>query len=319
MIPPRPRRRLPAIAAAALSFTLLVACSSATPTATPTTTPAPTPTTTPEPTPTPSPTPIPLDEEMLSQRLSVLVVGVDTSAARRTGGLDEPNTDALMVVSISPDQSQIALISLPRDTVDLPMPDGSIYRSKVNGIAHTLGFEALRGAMETLVDEPIDRYIAIDMDDFTWMVDAVGGIDVVVETAISDPLIHLQLAAGPAHLDGATALSFSRSRVDMDYGRAGRQQQVIVALVRKWLEPRVSSLVGTLRLLSSLETDISPAEIPTLMEIGRRSADAEVSGIVLQPPRFSLFVGIEPNTSRGWVMIPDVPAIRAYADSVLSD
>jgi len=304
-----------ALAIAALSLWLVVSCSSATPSSTPTAVPVPTATATPEAT----ATPIPLDDELLGRRFTVLVVGLDSSAARRAGGLDEPNTDALMVVSISADKSQIALLSLPRDTVDLPMPDGSIYRGKVNGIADTLGIEALRGAMATLLDAPIDRYIAIDMDDFTWMVDAVGGIDVEVEAAISDPQIHLQLEAGPAHLDGVTALGYSRTRVDMDYGRAARQQQVILALVREWLEPRVGSLVGSLRLLSSLETDISLAEIPTLIEIGRRSTAAEVNGIVLQPPRFSLFVGIEPNSSRGWVMIPNLPEIRAYAESVLSD
>jgi anionic cell wall polymer biosynthesis LytR-Cps2A-Psr (LCP) family protein len=157
------------------------------------------------------------------------------------------------------------------------------------------------------------------MDDFTWMVDAVGGIDVEVATRIRDSQVHLSLDPGPAHLDGATALGYSRSRADSDYGRAARQQQVIVALARKWLDPGLSALVGTIRLLGSLQTDIGLDEVTTLVEIGRRSVSAEVNAIVLKPPRFSLFVGFEPNSPRGWVMIPDVPEIRAYARSVLSD
>ena len=44
-----------------------------------------------------------------------------------------------------------------------------------------------------------------------------------------------------------------------------------------------------------------------------------MTAIVLKPTRFSLFVGFEPNSTRGWVMIPDVPEIRAYARSVLTD
>ena len=59
--------------------------------------------------------------------------------------------------------------------------------------------------------------------------------------------------------------------------------------------------------------------MPTLLEIGRRSASAEVTAIVLQPPRYSLFVGFEPNSNRGWVMIPDVAAMRSYARAALSD
>lgn len=310
----RPHLRTTGLLATATALSLLaVSCAGATPV--PTATSVPTMAATPEATATQTP----LDEELLGRRLTVLVVGVDSSEARRAGGLEAPNTDALMVVSISADRSQVALLSLPRDTVDLPMPDGTIYHDKVNGIAATLGIEALRDAMVTLLDAPIDRYIAIDMDDFTWMVDAVGGIDVEVAAPLSDPKINLELDAGPAHLDGVTALNYSRTRVDLDYGRAARQQQVMMELVRKWLEPRVATLIGSLRLLSSLETDISLSEIPTLIEIGRQSAGATMNGIVLQPPRFSLFVGVEPNTNRGWVMIPDVQEIRVYADSVLSD
>lgn len=302
---------------------VLTGCTSASPTPSPTLVPTaePTPSLAPtaEPTATvrPTPIPIPVDEAMLARRFTVLVAGADSSRSRRSDGVDDWNTDALMVISVSADQSEIAILSLPRDTVDLPMADGSTYRRKVNGLAQRLGMEALRGAMASLLGVPIDRYIRVDMDDFTWMVDVVGGIDVEVKTRLVDPKVHLHLEPGPAHLDGALALSFSRTRVDSDYGRAARQQQVMLPLVRKWLEPGLGALIGTVRLLGSLQTDIRLSELTTLVEMGRRSATASVSTIVLGPPRFSLFVGIEPNSSRGCVMIPDVPEIRAYARSLL--
>jgi LCP family protein required for cell wall assembly len=298
---------------------LLAGCASASPRPSPSLAPTAEPSASPSPTLEPTPTPIPIDQAMLARRFTVLVAGADTSASRRASGLTDWNTDALMVISVSPDKSLIAILSLPRDTVDLPMPDGSIYHGKVNGIAQRLGMEALRGAMATLLGVPIDRYLRVDMDDFQSMVDAVGGIDVEVKTRISDSQVHLFLEPGSAHLDGAQALSFSRSRADSDYGRAGRHQQVIVALARKWLAPDLDTVMGSFGLLASLQTDIRLDELPTLLEIGRRSASAQVNAIVLQPPRFSLFVGFEPNSTRGWVMIPDVPEIRAYARSVLTD
>jgi LCP family protein required for cell wall assembly len=298
---------------------LLAGCTSAsTPTPSAELTQSPSPTEVPTPTERPSPTSIPIDEAMLARRFTVMVAGVDSNAARRARGEDQ-NTDALMVISVSADKSRIDILSLPRDTVDIPMPDGSIYHRKINSIAQQLGLEGLRGAMSTLLGVPIDRYIEMDMDDFTWMVDAVGGIDVEVAARISDAQVHLFLDAGPAHLDGATALSYSRTRADSDYGRAARQQQVMVALARKWLDPGLGALIGTARLLDSLQTDIGLDEITTLIEIGRRSASADVDAIVLKPPRFSLFVGFEPNSTRGWVMIPDVPEIQAYVRSVLVD
>jgi len=322
MTRPQPRRRAP-VAMLTLCLAAIVACSgpSQTPSITPTTIPSPTPSPSPEPTAMirPTATPIPLDEAMLTRRFTVLVAGVDSSESRRTSGLDDRNTDALMVVSISADQSRIAILSLPRDTVDIPMADGSIYRRKVNGIGQRLGMEALRGGMATLLGVPIDHYIVIDMDDFVWMVDAVGGIRIDVQERIADPKLDLLLEPGPAHLDGATALSFARTRADSDYGRAARQQQVVLALVHEWLGRGTAGMFVRLRLLASLETDIPLTEIPTLLEIGRRSSSAEVDGMVLRPPRFSLFVGIEPNSYRGWIMIPDLAAIRAYAQQVMGD
>jgi LCP family protein required for cell wall assembly len=304
----------------ALALVILAGCASASPSASPSSVPtaSPTPSPTPSPTTQPTATPIPLDQAMLAARFTILVVGVDSSAQRRSTDLPE-NTDALMVVSVSADKSRIDFISLPRDTVDVPLPDGTTYRHKVNSIADARGIEALPGAMSTLLGVPIDHYVRIDMDDFIWLVDAVGGIDLTVKTRIFDREIHLDLKPGPHHMDGALALSFSRTRADSDYARGARQQQVVLALVQKWLDPSAAALLDAAFNVSSLQTNLSLDELPTLLEIGRRSAAARVTAVVLSPPRYSLFVGNEPHSSRGWVMIPNVAAMRRYARAELSD
>lgn len=312
--------RMPLLLVLAL---VMAGCTTATPspslipTAEPT--PTPSPTASPSPTPEPTPSPTPLDEEMLARRFTILVVGADTSAYRRGIGVDSYRTDALMIVSVSADKSRIDMISLPRDTVDVPMANGKIYRGKVNGISEIYGIEALRGAMSTLLGVPIDRYVRVDMDDFVWLVDVIGGVQVDVKTRIFDPKVNLDLKPGLTEMDGATALAFSRTRADTDYARAARQQQVILALVQGWLNPTGEAMLRAAFRLDSLETDITLREMPTLLEIGRRSVAARVTAIVLQPPRYSLFVGIEPSSKRGWVMIPNVNAMRTYARSALAD
>jgi hypothetical protein len=40
---------------------------------------------------------------------------------------------------------------------------------------------------------------------------------------------------------------------------------------------------------------------------------------VLSPPSFSLYTGIEPGTSRGWVMIANVAEMRAYVQSLMGN
>jgi LCP family protein required for cell wall assembly len=256
---------------------------------------------------------------MLTSRFTVLISGEDSDRAREAAGVTQTNTDALMVVSLSADQSRVAALSLPRDTVDIPMPDGSLYRGKVNSIERELGIDALVAAMSSLLGIEIDAYVQVDMDDFVQIVDAVGGVDVEVQSPLSDPRLGLALPAGPAHLDGAQALSYTRTRVDMDYARAARQQQVLLALVAKYVDPSTTwSLPALLANLTALQTDLDLDQLPTLLELGRRSVDAEVVGTVLGPPRFALFQGIE-GPVRGWVMIPNVPEIRAYARELMGD
>jgi LCP family protein required for cell wall assembly len=226
----------------------------------------------------------------------------------------------MMVVSVSADRSSVVALSVPRDTVDIPLGDGRIYRGKINGIAYELGLEAARDAMAALLGIEIDAYLKIDMDDFAWMVDAVGGVDVEVAARLYDPRIGVDLQPGPAHLDGAQALAFVRTRSDGDYARAARAQQVIVELARRWVSPGTGSArIGLLTRLGSLQTDIELRQLPTLVEIGRRSIDASVTALVLEPPRYAYFVGIEPGTARGWVMIPNVAEMRALASSLIGD
>jgi LCP family protein required for cell wall assembly len=320
------RRLIVAAAVVVATATLLASCSSAAPSSTaapasvqPTPSASPTPSPTAQPTRQPTPTATPLDQELLSSRFTVLLSGLDSDRWREAAGITETNTDALMVVSLSPDQSQLVLLSLPRDTVDIPMPDGSIYRGKVNAIERDLGIDALRDAVASLLGIRIDGYVQVDMDNFVRLVNTVGGIDVVVQTPVVDPGLGLNLQPGPAHLDGSQALYYSRTRVDLDYARAARQQQVLLAMVERYVDPSTQwSLPSLLVHLDSLKTDLDLASLPTLLELGRRAQDAGVTGTVLGPPRFALFQGIE-GPERGWVMIPNVAEMRAYARSLIPD
>ena len=71
--------------------------------------------------------------DLLDRRWTVLYVGTDVNERRETR--DEPvNTDALMLVSLSADQSELTLVSLPRDTVDVPLADGATWDGKVNSL-----------------------------------------------------------------------------------------------------------------------------------------------------------------------------------------
>jgi LCP family protein required for cell wall assembly len=267
--------------------------------------------------PAPSPTAT-LNEALLESRLTVLVIGLDSSESRRSQGMGA-NTDTILLASVSADQSEVTLISLPRDTVDIPMPDGSTWPSKVNAMYDQLGVEALVDAVATLFAVPIDGYVQIDMDDLVDLVEAVDGVEVDPPDALDDPIVDLHLEPGRQTLDGPTALAYVRTRVDTDYGRAARQQEVLLDLVARLVSPEPDvDVAALLDGLNSFETDLPLDELPTLLEIARRAQSATVTRQVLQPTEFITFEG-DAGDGRGYILIPDVEAIRDLAARTIGD
>jgi LCP family protein required for cell wall assembly len=310
--PPRPRT----ILILALTASILLAACGQSPTPTPSleaASPSPTATPSPIPTPppTPSPTPNPYNAELLDHRFTVLIVGEDVNAARRARGYTGDNTDAIMLVSIDAAQKQVTMVSLPRDTVDIPLANGLNWRGKVNAIAYTYGVDGLRRALAKMWDIRIPYYVKVNMDDFVALVDAVDGVRVNVKTVVQEPRWGLYLTPGRAHLDGITALHYSRARYyDSDYARAARQQQVIRALARKYADPStVVDLPRLLGALTGLETNLPLEDLPTLALLARRAGRADSTAQVLMPPRFALGWG-DQHDGRGWVIIPNVQAMR---------
>lgn len=296
---------------------------SATPTASPTPSPSPSPTPSPTPTlpPSPTPTPVPtpsFSAEVLNRQWTVLFVGVDSDFIRQQAGAGH-NTDALLLASLSADQSKLTLVSLPRDVVNVPLATGGSWGGKINGLYATHGLEALKGAMATMYGVGIDAHVVMDMDDVAAIVQAVGGVNVNPPYPISDPVYTgLHLPAGAHVLDGSTALLYVRTRLDQDYGRMRRQQEVIMDLVGQLTGPGgdgvdVGALVGA---LDSLNTNLPMNELPTLLELGRRAYGADVEYLVIQPPLIT-FQG-DLGDGRGYVLVADFAAIRAQVQGLVN-
>lgn len=268
------------------------------------------------PTARPTPTPIPIDQALLNRRVTFLLLGTDQNAIREQRH-EVPLTDSMIVMSINASHTKLTMISVPRDTVDVPLPDGTIWRQKLNSIYSQKGVDTLRDALGGLLGAKIDYTIVVNMDDFAAIVDAFGGVNLTVPQAIDDPSIGLNIQAGKQHLDGKTALLFSRSReTTNDFSRADRQHRVLLALLAKFTDPKTKiDVLSLLRGLRSLKTDIPPDKIPTLVEIARRSRKADVTSAVLQPPGFYEVVI---DAVRGYILVPDLQAIKAYAQPLLT-
>lgn len=284
------------------------------PTASPTERPTPSPTASPTPRPTPSPTPeVNVDEE----NVTVLLVGRDFLAARSALGESGMNTDMLIVANIRADGSRIDLMSLPRDSTDVPLGDGSVWSGKINSLRAARGLPALEAAMEATYDLPIDYYAEMTLDDLSRIVNAVGGVTVSLPRALNDPHLATSWAAGPNTLDGRRAVLFARSRyADSDYARGDRNQALLLALRDRILAGGYDP-VALITSLPGLSTNIPGEDIPDLLQLALDSADAEVVRVVFGPPDYTSFVGLAGR--RGWISIPDFDAIRAYVARALSE
>jgi LCP family protein required for cell wall assembly len=170
------------------------------------------------------------------------------------------------------------------------------------------GVKALEGAIGSLLGIPIHYYASIDLGGFVKMVDAVGGVDIKVRKALSDPN-YGGFGVGPGwsiepglhHLDGANALAYTRIRKstgESDFTRAARQQEVLVALRNRAvsagilfnLPPLLSAIGGAIR------TDLPADRLPELAALAEQIGGSSTTQVVLGGPMIS--PGAHPRTAQ---------------------
>ncbi|WP_394218263.1 LCP family protein [Halobacillus trueperi] len=167
--------------------------------------------------------------------LNILLLGVD----ERLG--DRGRSDALMVLSLDPNNNRSQLISIPRDT-RAEMVGNSIHSGELDKINHAYAFGGIEMSIQTvenLLDFQLDYYVKINMEGLSKMVDAVGGIKVNNELQWTDVGYYQKgytYKKGPINLNGPKTMGFVRMRYqdpNNDFGRNDRQRKVIQAIIDK--------------------------------------------------------------------------------------
>ncbi|WP_376793561.1 LCP family protein [Thermogemmatispora sp.] len=219
-------------------------------------------------------------------------------------------TQVMMVVHIDPQQNQVFLVSIPRDSwVFIPQVGGMHKIDQaffLGAIQHNSFDDGVRLARLTVEKDygiTIDRYAWVGLDGFAKVIDTLGGIDIDlthpivddtypddVGSGATDPYGYrrLYLPAGPQHLTGEQALEYVRSRhADLvgDIGRTQRQQQVLEALKKKLdvanVIEHLSSLIADLQ--GKVYTDISEGEMIGFANYGRTLSSGSIHQVTLGP------------------------------------
>jgi LCP family protein required for cell wall assembly len=247
-------------------------------------------------------------------RLNVLLIGADQRPKEGTF-----NTDTLIVASIDPKTKQVALFSLPRDTVNVPLPPGpaqAVFGTvpcKINSLWTTAtgrpdlfpgtkgqrGYQALKDTLGHLYGIDISYYVEVNFDGFKKVVDSVGGVTINVQFPVLDDafpsdagrgvLARVYIPAGIQHMTGTQALVYARSRHgSIDFDRSQRQQRVLVSLKDQTnvnaLLPRLPDLVQALK--TAIHSDMPVDQLPSLLRLADGVDTANIRSYVFSPPLY---------------------------------
>lgn len=242
-------------------------------------------------------------------RYNMLLMGGDSGSDR-----DGLRPDALTVASIDKETGRTVLIGLPRNLQDVPFPKDSVMREQwprgfdcddcyLNSIntwaddhaelfdSKDPGLDATKGAIEEATGLKINYYALVNMQGFSQLVDAVGGvtIDVKERTAIGGigSPIRGYIEAGERRLNGDHTLWYARSRVENDdFSRMGRQKCVMSAMLQQLSPQKVLLNVEQIAESSKnlLSTDIPAEELGVFMDLALKARSEKLSTVSLVPP-----------------------------------
>jgi LCP family protein required for cell wall assembly len=246
--------------------------------------------------------------------VNILLLGGDGGADR-----EGVRTDTVIVANVQTGTGVTTLFSLPRNLENLPFPADSPLRA-----VYPNGFEAGRESESLLnavyrngpaahpdilgpTDDPgadflklgvgaalglhIDYYVLVNLDGFSRLVDALGGIVVNVNYYVpigGEPTLgtlpDAYIAPGPdQHMDGATALAFARGRFGLtDYQRMDRQRCVLDAIVAAanpvTLLSRYQDLARTTQDIVS--TDLPQSMLDDVVDLGFQVKGTPIRSVV---------------------------------------
>lgn len=266
-------------------------------------------------------------EPPIDGRYNILLLGGDAGPDR-----DGLRPDSINVVSIDASTGQAVMIGLPRNLADVPFDDGSplaaaypegygaidgcevdvcmlnsIY-TEVELVSPDMypdaesqgsepGIEGMRDAAEGVTGLQIQYYVLIDMQGFSDLIDALGGVTMTVAERVpmgaghdeegNDVEITEWIEPGTQVLDGYHALWYARSRYETsDYDRMQRQAQLQEAILQQFNPANVLSKFQAVATAGAqvVKTDIPQSMLGYFVDLASKTKELPVGHVALVPP-----------------------------------
>ena len=257
-------------------------------------------------------------------------------------------TDSILVMSIDQEKKDAYMVSLPRDlwvnyadtcwVGNQGKLNAAYSCASDNGEDEAAGAAALQAQAGEILGLDIQYYIHLNFTAVVEAVDAVGGVDVTIETPDSRGILdrnfdwkcnykcyYVNYKQGEvAHLDGEHALALARSRnAQGGYGLPGgnfdrekNQQKIIKALREKAVSAgtltNLGSVTGLIDTLGkNLRTNIETKEIRTLMSLGTDiSSDSIIQLSLVEEDNVLVTTG----NVNGQSIVQPVAGLHEYSD-----
>jgi LCP family protein required for cell wall assembly len=279
-------------------------------------------------------------------RYNILLLGGDAGADRL--GM---RPDSTSVVSIDAKTGKADIIGIPRDLNIVPFPEGSpLHEAYPNGYGYNNtcdvdvcqlnsiytevelkspemypnavadgsepGIEAMRDAASGVTGLTIQYYVLIDMEGFSQLIDALGGVDINVaeRLPIGGQLEDLSdvegwVEPGQQHMDGFTALWYGRARHgSSDYDRMSRQRILQEAILKQFNPGNVlTKFQGVAQAGEQVvKTDVPQGMLGYFTNLATKTKELPVGAVELVPSN-----GVDP-------VDPDYDYIAGLIDAALN-
>jgi LCP family protein required for cell wall assembly len=234
-------------------------------------------------------------------------------------GLDQDfpysgRTDAMYLILYNRRTSMASVISIPPDLF-VYVPGQTMQR--VNSAYPVGGIQLVNDTLEYNLGIVPDHYLLVQLSDFTRLVNAVGGIDVVVIDDLSDPC---HLTPGSIHMNGDQAFCYAvhrRGADDIDRNR--RQLQVMRAFFLRLL------MDGEIVRLPELYAEFKDT-VQTDLTLGDLVADIPLAIQLADPQRVAYYQiswdevtqWLMPGRAKTIVLLPNREAILELLQEAVS-
>lgn len=244
--------------------------------------------------------------EKTDDPIHILLIGQD-----RRENESYARSDAIILCSFLPESEQLVLTSFLRDLyVEIP----GHQPNRINAAYALGGMDLLRQTVESNFHVAVSGCIEVDFAQFAEAIDSLDGVTIQLRQDEADTIneaVPGDLAAGSQHLNGAQALAYSRIRSldqDGDFSRTQRQRTVLTALLKRFQEANLRSLLNAAKeVLPVLTADMSQKNMLSLaMRIFPMLSGAGITSQKI--PADGCFTY---DTIRGMeVLVPDMDAAR---------